>query len=70
MTSLAEKQKHYADIYTKPLPPLIPGQKVNVWNSGKSSWSPAEIVEKHSNHSYVVEAENGHFICWGETGSS
>lgn len=62
LTTLAEKQKHYVDMHTKPLPPLIPGEQVNVWNSGKSSWAPAQVVEKHSDRSYVVEVKNGRLL--------
>ncbi|XP_053383774.1 uncharacterized protein K02A2.6-like [Mercenaria mercenaria] len=52
-----KKQKGYYDRQTKPLPPLLINEYVRV-QMGKI-WKPAKVIEKHDDHSYSVQTQDG-----------
>lgn len=59
MHARLQKQKDYADLHSKALPPLIEGQRIRVFNKDDKIWSPAKVVSRENERSYRVQTEKG-----------
>lgn len=62
LTQASNNQKRYADTHCRELPPLINNQNVRVWDGRYNKWSPAKVINKHSDRSYIIETENNRLL--------
>ena len=58
---IRKKQKFYYDRHSKPLTPLIEGDKVRIrpYNLNNKEWKPASVIKRLDQRSYEVLTENG-----------